>query len=84
MEGQIMNFRQGRKTHYKNHLIIKVNSVDNREAAKKLIDKQVVYKTKNGEIKGIVKSAHGNGGCLRVIFEKGMPGQSISGKVMVE
>ena len=38
----------------------------------------------NGEIKGIVKSAHGNGGCLRVIFEKGMPGQSISGKVMVE
>ena len=79
-----MNFRQGRKTHYKNHLIIKVNSVNNRESAKKLIDKQVVYKTKNSEIRGVVKSAHGNNGCLRVIFEKGMPGQSISGKVMVE
>ena len=79
-----MNFRQGRKTHYKNHLIIKINSVDNRESAKKLIDKHVVYKTKNSEIKGVVKSVHGNKGCLRVIFEKGMPGQSISKKVMIE
>lgn len=58
-------------------MIVSVPEVTTREEASKLVDKKAVYKTKNGEIKGIVASAHGNSGKLRVRFEKGMPGQSL-------
>lgn len=65
-------------------MIIKVDSIKKREEAEKLVDKKVVFKTKKGKINGIVRSAHGNSGCLRVLFEKGLPGQAISQKVLIE
>ncbi len=46
--------------------------------------KKVVWKSPaNKEIKGEVRSAHGNKGALRVLFETGMPGQSITNKVEI-
>ena len=85
MQGVISNFRRGRKTHTMNHMIIEVNSVDSREKAGKLVGKTAVWKSPAGkEIKGKVASAHGNHGALRVIFEKGMPGQSVSEKVEIQ
>ena len=85
MEGTIVNFRRGRKTQKPNHLIIHINSVDNREKAAELVGKAVVWKSPAGkEIKGKVASAHGNNGAVRVIFEKGMPGQSFSTKVEIQ
>lgn len=84
MEGLIINFRQGRHSHYTNHIIIKIDGVEKREDAEKLIDKKVVFKTKKGQINGIVRSTHGNKGCLRVLFERGLPGQAISKKVLIE
>lgn len=68
-----------------NHMIIQINDSDNREKAAKLVGKNVVWKSPAGkEIKGKVASAHGNSGAIRVIFEKGLPGQSLSGKVEVQ
>lgn len=85
MEGVIVNFRGSHKTKYDNHMIIKVDKVSNREGAKKLKGKGVIWKTSSGkEIKGKIASEHGNSGALRVIFEKGMPGQSIGKKVEVK
>lgn len=85
MEGIIVNFRRGRTTQKTNHMIINVNSVDSKEKAAKLVGKIAVWKSPAGkEIKGKVASAHGNKGAVRVIFEKGMPGQSIGQKVMIE
>ncbi|MAE43093.1 50S ribosomal protein L35ae [Candidatus Woesearchaeota archaeon] len=85
MQGTIVNFRRGKRTQKMNHLIIHLNDSDNREKAAKLVGKGVVWKSPAGkEIKGKVASAHGNKGALRVIFEKGLPGQSLSGKVEVK
>ena len=61
-------------------MIIKVG--DKKEDAIKLIGKTVSWKSPAGkEIKGKVTQFHGNKGALRVIFEKGMPGQAVGSKV---
>jgi large subunit ribosomal protein L35Ae len=85
MEAVIVNFRSGRTTQKDNHMIVQVPGTDSREKAEKLIGKKVVWKSSAGKpINGKVASAHGNKGAVRVIFERGMPGQSIGQKVSVE
>lgn len=67
-------------------MIVSLTDVDNREKALKEIGKKVIFTTVTGnQIFGEIKAAHGNNGCVRVIFsEKGLPGQSIGQKVKVE
>ena len=78
MKGVISNFRMSRKTHYPNHMIIKVSGVDSKEKAAKLVGKSCTWKSPAGkEIKGTVAKEHGNKGAIRVIFMTGMPGQAI-------
>ena len=85
MEGVIVNFRRARHHTYHTHLIVKFNGVESREEAKKLIGKKVSWLSPSKKkISGVVKAAHGNKGAVRVIFEKGMPGQSIGTKVELE
>ena len=83
MNGTILHFRQNRHTTRGRHLLIEVSGVDNREKAAQLVGKSVTYKTKNGEIKGEVASAHGNSGVIRVIFERGLPGQALTESVTI-
>ena len=72
-------------TQKPNHIIVYLDSVDNKEKASKLVGKGAVWKSPAGkEINGKVASAHGNKGALRVIFEKGLPGQSVGQKVIIE
>ena len=85
MEGVIVNFRGSRRVKKGNHMIIEINGMGSKEEASKFVGKKVVWKTSAGKaITGKVASAHGNSGALRVIFETGMPGQSIGAKVAVE
>ena len=85
MEGVIKNFRRSRTRQKTNHIIIYLNDVNNREKATGLVGKQVVWKSPKGkEINGKVASAHGNKGAIRAIFEKGLPGQSLSTKVDIK
>ena len=85
MEGVIKNFRRGRTTQKTNHMIVYLDDVKKRDKASELVGKQVVWKSPAGkEINGKVASAHGNKGAVRVIFEKGMPGQSIGQKVEIK
>ncbi|MBI2654781.1 50S ribosomal protein L35ae [Candidatus Woesearchaeota archaeon] len=85
MEAVIVNFRGSRRVKKGNHMIVQISDVDSREKAAQLIGKKVIWKTSAGkEISGKVASAHGNSGALRVIFETGMPGQSIGSKVKIE
>ncbi len=66
-------------------MIVYLNESDNREKAAKLVGKEVVWKSPAGkEINGKVASAHGNKGAVRVIFEKGLPGQSLTTKVEIK
>lgn len=85
MEGTIVNFRQGRHTQTTNQMIIEVASLDSKEKAAKLVGKKVTFTTPGGKkIVGEVRSAHGNSGAIRVLFEKGLPGQSLTKKVTIE
>ena len=85
MEGTIVNFRSSRHRQKDNQMVVLVNGVSDKEKAKGLIGKTVVWTTPSGkEIKGKVRSFHGNKGAVRVLFEKGMPGQAFGTKVRIE
>jgi large subunit ribosomal protein L35Ae len=84
MEGVVHSYRQSRSRQYNKHMIIGVKKVSDRESAMKLVGKIVTFTTQTGnKLTGKVASAHGSNGCVRVIFEKGLPGQSLGGKVEV-
>jgi len=87
MAATIVNFRGSRRRKHGNQMILLVDGVENKDKAKSLVGKTVVWTSpgKNKkEIKGKISAAHGNKGAVRAIFEKGMPGQSLSEKVKVE
>ena len=83
--GKVVQFRRGRHTVTEKHMLIEVSGVDSKEKAEKLIGKQVEWKSPAGKIiKGKVSGAHGNKGVVRAIFEKGLPGQSVTTEVKIE
>ncbi len=85
MEGILVNFRRSRHQTSPNHAIVKISSVDNRKKAMKLVGKKVVWTSPSKkQITGVIKSAHGNKGALRAIFEKGLPGQALGTKVKID
>lgn len=85
MEGVIVNFKGSHNRQVTNQMIVKADGVEGKEAAAKLVGKKVAWTSPaNKEIKGEVRSAHGNKGALRVLFEKGMPGQAVGTKVKIE
>ena len=85
MKGTIINFRLSRHVQKNNHMIINVEGISTREKAQPLVGKEVTWKSPaDKEIKGKVASPHGNKGNIRVIFEKGMPGQSLATKVEIK
>ncbi len=80
MKAQITSFRRGRDVITGNHMILRVESITDKEKAESLLGKSVVWTSpgKNKkEIKGKIVRVHGNSGAVRAIFERGMPGQSI-------
>lgn len=84
MEGVIIDFRGGKRTQINHHMIVKPREMKKRADVAKLLNKAVEWKSPAGKIiKGKVSSPHGNSGAIRVIFEKGMPGQSIGQKVTI-
>ena len=84
MKGTIVNYRRGRHTQIMNHMVVKVDGVETKDAAAKLVGKKVTWKTPaDNEIVGKVSNAHGNSGAIRVLFEKGMPGQALAKEVNI-
>ena len=80
MKGQIVSYRRGRHTQKPTHIIVEVDGVDNREAAIKLVGKETKWVSKGKEPKiifGKVAAPHGNKGAIRLIFERGLPGQAV-------
>ncbi|MFC1801038.1 50S ribosomal protein L35ae [Nanoarchaeota archaeon] len=87
MEGLIMNFRRARHHAYHRQMIVMISDVDDKKKAIELIGKKAVWvapgKDKK-ELVGVVNAAHGSKGYVRVVFERGMPGQAIGSKVRIE
>ncbi|RME77534.1 50S ribosomal protein L35ae [Candidatus Woesearchaeota archaeon] len=85
MDATIVNYRMGRHVQTGNQMIIVMKDCTDKETAQKMVGKTVVWKTSAGkEIKGEVRAAHGNKGALRVLFEKGMPGQAVGTRVEIK
>ena len=85
MEATIVNFRMARHHHSSNQMVLEVKGVNDKEKAKSLVGKAVVWKSPaNKEIKGKISNVHGNKGCVRAVFESGMPGQAVGSKVIVQ
>jgi large subunit ribosomal protein L35Ae len=86
MEGILVNFRLGKHTKSNNQMVLLVAGIDSKEKAGKLVGKMVSWKSpgaKPTEIKGKVSGPHGRNGCVKVVFEKGMPGQAVGKKVII-
>lgn len=68
-------------------MVVLLPGVDKREKAEALVGKTVTW-TSPGKtpkkLTGKVSAAHGNSGAVRVLFDTGMPGQSLGQKVKVE
>ncbi|MEK6843880.1 MAG: 50S ribosomal protein L35ae [Nanoarchaeota archaeon] len=81
MKGIVVQFRRGRHVVHEKHFLLDLG-MTSREEAKKLTGKEVVWKSPAGKIiKGKISDAHGNKGLVRAIFERGLPGQSITTEV---
>jgi ribosomal protein L35AE/L33A len=85
MKGIIVNFRGGLHTQRNNQMVVKVDSVNSKKDAEKMVGKKVTWTSPAGkELIGKVTQPHGNKGALRVLFGKGMPGQSVGKEVKVD
>jgi large subunit ribosomal protein L35Ae len=83
--GKVVQFRRGRHVIHERHMLVEIEGIDSKEKASKLIGKEALWKSPAGkEIKGKVSGAHGNKGVVRVIFEKGLPGQSVTTSVEIK
>ena len=84
MKGIVVQFRRGRRNVHERHFLLDLG-LSSREDAKKLAGKEVEWKSPAGKIiKGKISDAHGNKGLVRAIFEKGLPGQSITTEIEVK
>lgn len=84
MEATVCNFRQGRHTQKNKHMILAVSGVSSKDKALKLVGKKVEWTSPSGKkLLGEIKAAHGCKGCVRAIFETGLPGQAVGTKVKV-
>jgi len=85
MKATILSFRRGRHTQRTNQFLVEAEGVDSREKAVKLVGKKIVWKSPAGKrLIGTVTNLHGNKGVLRVRFSKGLPGQALGTKVILE
>ncbi|MBS3148944.1 50S ribosomal protein L35ae [Candidatus Woesearchaeota archaeon] len=87
MQGIISHFRGSFRRKSGHQLIIIVNGVDKKESAAPLIGKTAVWTSpgkEKKEIKGKISATHGNKGAVRVIFERGLPGQSLGEDVKIQ
>ncbi len=83
--GKVIQFRRGRHVIKERHFLIEIPKIATRKDAKKLIGKEVVWKSPAGKIiQGKISAPHGKKGVVRAIFEKGLPGQAITTSVEIK
>ncbi len=84
MKGIVVQFRRSRHRIHERHYLLDLGCAT-REDAKKLVGKEVTWKSTAGKaIHGKISDAHGNKGLVRAIFETGLPGQAVTTDVEVK
>jgi len=85
VKGKVIQFRRGRHTVHEKHFLVEISGVNSKKDAEKFVKKDVTWKSPAGKIiNGKVSAPHGNKGVVRVIFEKGLPGQAVTTEVEIK
>ncbi|MEK6961573.1 MAG: 50S ribosomal protein L35ae [Nanoarchaeota archaeon] len=85
MNGVVIHFRRSKRRTTGNQMIIQPEKSSTVDAAKALVGKKVSWKSPAGKVlAGKVSAPHGCKGCVRALFETGMPGQAIGQKVEIQ
>ena len=87
MKAVIVNFRSSKHRQTDNQMVINVEGVNSKDKAAELVGKTVTWTSPGKlkkQLKGKITGAHGNSGAVKVLFETGMPGQSLAQEVLVE
>jgi len=85
MHATVVNFRRGKRTYTPRHFILQIDGMNDRKKAQTLVGKGVSWKSPSGKIiQGKIAAVHGNSGCVRAIFERGLPGQALADKVEIK
>lgn len=85
MKARIVSFRRSRRRQNTRQIVLKIENIDSKDKTKDVIGKTVTWKSPAGkEIKGKISHYHGNSGNVRVILERGVPGQAIGEEVEVK
>lgn len=83
-KGKVIQFRRSLKHVHERHFILDVGAKD-KDAAAKLVGKEVSWKSPAGKIiRGKISGSHGNKGMVRAIFERGLPGQALNNPVEIK
>ena len=83
-KGTVVQFRRSLKHLHPRHFILDLGC-KSKEEATKLVGKEVKWKSSAGKVLvGKISGSHGSKGLVRVIFEKGLPGQAINTEVEVK
>ena len=85
MEAVVNSFKGSKRTQRTTaHAILVVKGVETRDAAQALAGKKISWTSPAGKkITGEIRAAHGKSGAVRVIFERGLPGQALGTKVQI-
>lgn len=87
MIGRILNYRRSRHRTRLSQYIVVVEGVSNREEAANLVGRKVVWRSAGKRAKiisGKIAALHGNKGGLRVLMQRGLPGQAIGSAVEIK
>jgi large subunit ribosomal protein L35Ae len=87
MKGMVVQFRKGRQTYKPRHFLIQPEKSKSKKDAEKLMGKSVEWKSTGKKpkiISGKITSTHGTKGLVRVVFEKGLPGQALTNNVEIK
>lgn len=78
---RITSFRRGKHTQKDNQVIADAGSA---AEAGKLLGKGVAWSSSAGKkIRGKVACLHGSKGKVRVLMDKGLPGQAVGGELLL-
>ncbi|AEM39741.1 Ribosomal protein L35Ae [Pyrolobus fumarii 1A] len=83
--GVILGYRMGGNEQYENQVRIKIFGINDRRLASRLIGWKVIYRDQYGnEYRGKVIGVHGNRGVVLARFKPNLPGQAITGLVVLQ
>lgn len=84
-KGVFVSYRRGQRTQRNKQILIRVEEINDRSEASRLIGRKVVWKSgARNSIAGRVVGIHGRRGWVRASFRKGLPGQALGSEVVIK